>query len=186
MVAASILVCEGCGTSGGRSTATSPPVVNGVRLVRAPAPVHRSCVVAARRLRAVIYCPTRVPPKWGTQMLVCAGCNGTFSATGSFPAPRGYVGAEYRTGHFSIWAEPRRLIRQWYVGCPDARVLGRIRVGGLEMAWTTCPSGSELDSGHVLLGWSRNGWRYALSLHSNTPTNRRLLRVMAAHLVQVR
>src|SRR5947208_8143350 len=117
-VAAAILVCGGCGTSGSRSTAANPYVVNGVRLVRAPPPVYRACVVAARRLRSVIYCPTRVPRKWGTQMQVCADCNGTFSATGSFPAPRRYVGVEYRTGHFSFWAEPRRLVRQWLVGCP--------------------------------------------------------------------
>lgn len=120
-------------------------------------------------------------------MEVCNGCNGTFSATGSFPAPRGYRGVpnEYRTGHFTIWAEPRSLIRQWLVGCPG-KVLGHIRIRGLSMVWSTCPSGSELDAGHVLLEWSRNRWRYALSLHSNTPTNRELLRVMAEHLSEVR
>lgn len=118
-------------------------------------------------------------------MQACADCNGTFSATGSFPAPRGYRGVEYRTGHFTIWAEPQRLVQQWLVGCPD-KVLGHIRIRRLSMVWTTCPSGSELDAGHVLLEWSRNRWRYALSLHSNTPTNRQLLRVMAENLIEVR
>lgn len=176
------------GASGTLGHRQSPHVVNGVRLVRAPAEVHRACLRASRRLHAVIYCPTRVPPKWGTQMLVCAGCNGTFSATGSFQGPRGYVGAPDSPGwgHFTVWAEPHRLIRQWFVGCPHGRIFGHIRMRGLEMTWSTCPSGSELDSGHVLLEWSKDGWEYALSLHSNTPTNRQLLRVMAEHVIEVR
>jgi hypothetical protein len=148
-----MVLCGGCGTSGRHVHGRNPYVVNGVRLVRAPAAVHHAC----------------------------NDCNGTFSATGSFPAPRGYRGVlnEHRTGHFTVWAEPRKLIRQWLVGCPDGRVFGRGRISGLATTWTTCPSGSGLDSGHVLLEWSRDNWRYALSpLHSNTPTNRQLLRII--------
>jgi len=186
-----ILVLAGCSNASNHSSprdsnARRTRIVR-VRLVSAPPPVKRACRTASRRLDAGIYCPTLVPPKWGTQMEVCAGCNGTFSATGSFPAPRGYVGipGEYRTGHFTIWAEPHRLIRQWLVGC-NGNPFGHTVIAGLRMTWTTCPSGSELDSGHVLLEWSTGRWLYALSLHSNTPTNRRLLRIMAAHLALIR
>lgn len=50
------------------------------------------------------------------------------------------------------------------------------------MTWVTCPPGSTLDSGHVLLRWRHERWAYAVSLHADTTTNRRLLRDVAATL----
>jgi hypothetical protein len=107
--------------------------------------------------------------------------------TGSFyPVPRGYIGEPGEGGgHFTIWASPPRLIRDGYVGCTDGRILRHLPIAGLQMTSIYCPPGSELDSGHVLLEWSSEGWVYALSLHSNTTTNRRLLRLIADHLVVV-
>jgi hypothetical protein len=171
-----------------RTSACSSPLLGSIPLVRAPRAVRNACVKAARQLKVGIYCPTLVPVKWGTQMLVCAGCNGTFSATGDFPAPRDYLGPpdESRAGHFTIWAATASLIQQLFVGCTDGRISGRSRIAGLGMTWIDCPPGSELDSGHILLEWSRGSWIYGLSLHRDTPTNRRLLRVIAAHVVKVR
>jgi hypothetical protein len=172
----------------GTSNAPGRFDVAGISLVPAPRRVRRACVKAARHLKVGIYCPTLVPIKWGTQMLVCAGCNGTFSATGVFPAPRDYVGSpeDFHAGHFTVWAATPSLIQQGYVGCTDGRISGRSHFAGLGMTWIVCPPGSELDSGHVLLEWSRGGWIYGLSLHSATATNRRLLRVIAAHVIRLR
>ena len=75
---------------------------NTVQLVPAPTALARGCTDAARRLGIAVQCPTRVPRGWSPR--VCAGCNGTFSATGWFPAPRGYVGQPGEaTGHFTVW-----------------------------------------------------------------------------------
>jgi hypothetical protein len=121
-------------------------------------------------------------------MLVCNGCNGTFSLTGSFPAPHGYVGppGEVGVGHSTVWAATMKFIREGYVGCTDGRTIRHEKVAGRDTTWIFCPPGSELDSGHVLVEWSRRGWIYALSLHSNTSTNRRLLQIMAEHVIEVR
>lgn len=185
-LAVAMLGAAGCGNAGG-SAQGGPLVVDGVRLMRAPPQVHRACLRAARRLHVVIYCPTLVPPKWGTRMQVCAGCNGTFSSTGSFHGPHGYVGTRDSPGwgHFTMWAAPHRLINQGYVGCTDGKRLSQETIDGRRTRLISCPAGSELDSGHVLVEWSDQGWIYALSLHGNTPTNRRLLRVMAEHIAKV-
>ena len=119
-------------------------------------------------------------------MLVCNGCNGTFSLTGSFSAPPGYMGEPGEVGgHFTVWAATRRFIRQGFVGCTDGRKLRHARVAGRKTTWIFCPPGSEFDSGHLLVEWSRRRWIYALSLHRNTPTNRRLLVTMAEHVTEV-
>ena len=152
-----------------------------VHLVPAPTALVRGCTDAARHLEVAVQCPTRVPRGWRPR--VCAGCNGTFSATGWFPAPRAYVGQPGEaTGHFTVWAAPPRRIQQGYVGCVRGRALQRTRVRGVTMTFVTCPPGSSLDSGHVLLRWSREGWLRALSLHGNTRLNRLLLLRMAATL----
>lgn len=121
-------------------------------------------------------------------MQVCAGCNGTFSATGSFEGKRTYLGVPGSPGwgHFTVWAATRRLIREGFVGCTDGRNLFSSSSNHLKLSWIYCPPGSELDSGHVLVEWARGRWIYALSLHSNTPVNRRLLQAMAGRVVWVR
>jgi hypothetical protein len=161
------------------------PMATSIRLVAASSTVRRGCLRAARRLKAAVYCPTRVPAGWSPQ--ICAGCNGTFSATGWFPAPKGYVGQPgERTGHFNVWSSPPRLIREGYVGCANGTRSGaRLRIAHLRMAWIVCPEGSTLDSGHIVLQWSRGQWIYGLSLHSDTSTNRATLRAIARSLVRV-
>ena len=169
------------------STGRHRPVVT-IPLVAAPVSLRRSCAKAARKLKTVIYCPLRVPAKWTPQFL-CAGCNGTFGATGYFEAPRGYIGSRTpgeTTGHFTVWAATHDKIRDGYVGCVNRPTAGHLRVRGRTMAWIVCPPGSSLDGGHVLLVWSQGGWKYALSLHSDTPTNRMLLSRIARHLLAVR
>lgn len=187
-VVAGVLACAGCAASGHEASKANRYAVDGVRLVRAPPAVRATCMTASRRLRVVIFCPTRVPPKWGTQIEVCTGCNGTFSATGSFHGPRDYVGVPGAPGwgHLTVWAATQRLIDQGFVGCTDGRTLNHETIAGRRTTWIFCPPGSELDSGHVLVEWSSNHWIYALSLHSNTAMNRQLLRIMAEHVAEVR
>ena len=121
-------------------------------------------------------------------MLICNDCNGTFSLTGSFPAPHGYIGppGEVGSGHFTVWAATSKFIREGYVGCADGRTISRDEIAGRKTTWVVCPAASELDGGHVLVEWSKDGWTYALSLHTNTATNRSLLRIMADHVIGVR
>ena len=84
-----------------------------------------------------------------------------------------------------MWAAPHRLINQGYVGCTDGTRLTQETIDERRTTWISCPAGSELDSGHVLVEWSDQGWIYAFSLHGNTPTNRQLLGVMAEHIAKV-
>ena len=157
-----------------------------VSLERAPRALLRGCRTAARRLKVAIFCPTRVPRRW-TVAHVCAGCNGTFSATGWFPAPTGYVGQPgERTGHFTVWAARPRKVREGFVGCLNGKRARPTRVAGHNVAWVTCPPGSTLDGGHVLLQWSRQGWLYAVSLHADTSVNRHLLRRIATTMTIVK
>ena len=166
------------------STPAHPSPVR-IALAPSPAALRSGCRRAAHRLSVPIYCPTSVPAGWAPAH-VCAGCNGTFSATGWFPAPHGYVGQPgEHTGHFTVWAAPRAKIRQGYVGCPDGTASGTTRVGGHAAVWVVCPSGSSLDAGHVLLRWPRDGWLYAVSLHTDTAVNRNLLRRIAASMAVV-
>jgi len=79
---------------------------------------------------------------------------------------------------------PPKLIRKGYVGCTTGKTFGHVIIARLHMQWVNCPAGSTLDSGHVLLEWSQDTWVYVLSLHSDTRTNRKLLRTMAAHLIR--
>ncbi len=116
---------------------------------------------------------------------MCIACNGTFSITGEFPAPKSYIGVPGDSaGHFTVWASPPKLIRKGYVGCTTGKTFGHVIIARLHMQWVNCPAGSTLDSGHVLLEWSQDTWVYVLSLHSDTRTNRKLLRTMAAHLIR--
>jgi hypothetical protein len=175
----------GSGSAAGLAGMPSRPSVE-VSLERAPRALLRGCSTAARRLKVAIYCPTRVPGHW-TVAHVCAGCNGTFSATGWFPTPAAYVGQPgEHTGHFTVWAARPRKVREGFVGCPNGKRARPTRVAGRNAAWVTCPSGSTLDGGHVLLQWSRHGWLYAISLHADTSLNRNLLRRIATTITIVK
>ena len=167
---------------------STPAHASRVRIALAPSPavLRTGCLRAARRLNVPIYCPTSVPAGWSPAHL-CSGCNVTFSATGWFPAPAGYVSQPgEKTGHFTVWAAPLAKVREGYVGCVNGTRSRPTRVGGHAAVWVVCPPGSTLDGGHVLLRWSRDGWLYAVSLHADTAVNRSLLRQIAARMTVVK
>lgn len=167
------------------TTSTDGTVIDGIRFAATPAGVVRGCR-QAQRLTFDVYCPKFLPRGWSTGP-ICVGCNGTFSITGFFIGPPGYVGVPgSNTGHLNIWASPREGLAQLFVGCVDGKKKGFTHEAGRTMAWIVCPPGSELDSGHLLLQWRRGRVYYGLSLHSNTPANRALLRFMASHLIRIR
>jgi hypothetical protein len=106
-----VVTLTGCGASGnnsanghsGASTLSPRTRAPAIRLMPASAVVRRSCLRAARRFTVTIYCPMRVPAHWVAD-LICIDCNGTFSITGGFTAPRNYVGMVRGSGHFTVWA----------------------------------------------------------------------------------
>jgi hypothetical protein len=147
-----------------------------VRLEKAPTSIHAVCKKAVSRLHYPVICPRSVPRGWSE--LDCAGCNGTFSITGWFRGPRGYKGVpdEPEWGHMTVWAARRAGIEGLYVGCPDGRAVGTLRLrGGRHAQWIRCPIGSELDSGHVVLQWEVHGVHYGVSAHTDDATNRQLI-----------
>ena len=165
------------------STPAHPPRV-GIALAPSPAMLRSSCRRAARPPERPIYCPTSVPARWSPAHL-CGGCNGTFSATGWFAAPAGYVGQPgENAGHFTVWAAPPAKVRAGYVGCVNRTRSRPTRVGGHAAVWVVCPPGSTLDAGHVLLRWRGTGGLRG-SLHSDTAANRNLLRRIAAWMTVV-
>ena len=167
-------------------SASARPARVRIALAPSPAMLRTGCRRAARRLTIAIYCPTSVPAGWSAAH-VCAGCNGTFSATGWFPAPAGYIGQPgEKTGHFTVWAAPPAKVREGYVGCVNGTRSRPTRVGGHAAVWVVCPPGSTLDGGHVLLRWSRDGWLYAVSIHTDTAVNRNVLMRIAASMVVVK
>jgi hypothetical protein len=188
---AAIMVVWCVGALGGGSGSGSAAVMArmlgeapSVHVVLVPAPValRRGCQQAAQRLDVIVFCPTRVPRGW-VPAQVCAGCNGTFSATGWFPAPPTYRGQPgEHTGHFTVWAASPQKVRRGFVGCLNGKRGRPIHIEDRSFAWVTCPPGSTLDAAHVLLQWSHAGWLYAISLHADTTVNRDLLRRIASSI----
>ncbi len=125
-VAILVVTLTACGASGnnsanGRSGAsTLPPRTRSpaIHLVPASAVVRRSCLRAARRFTVTIYCPMRVLAHWVTD-LICIDCNGTFSITGGFTAPRNYLGMVPGSGIRTRWrAHPAAVVARRLALCP--------------------------------------------------------------------
>jgi len=91
------------------------------------------------------------------------------------------VGVGHHSGHFWILAA-RRVNAPDTQSCTGARAGGTVQVRGHRGQWITCPQGSELNSGHVILVWMQKGVRYGVSLHGDTELNRRLALAIAEHL----
>lgn len=176
----------------GYATAPVPSgavVIGGLHVVRAGRSVAAACRRARGLLRYPIYCPTRLPATWQPAGSCPArsagdrrrGCR-VFKLVGYFDAPPEYVGSEPNEGHVNFWAMPtaERLI--YGGGCPDASPTRRLRFRGHPGAFSRCPEGSSLDSGHLVLEWSEGAISYGVSAHGFTDVNRRLVVYLATHL----
>lgn len=160
------------------------PVIGGIHLAPPPPDVTTGCRHAAKLLPFRVLCPTWLPAGWSTDVPICPTrlCLGQFSMTAYFPGPPGYVGDAPRSGHMNVWAIPLGRLTDAGLGCPGAPRAGHVFVAGAKATWFVCPSGSSLDSGHLLLQWVTSRIAYGVSAHGHSVTNRRLVLYVAQHL----
>ena len=78
---------------------------------------------------------------------------------------------------FVMAAEPR--LSRYVTSCTGGRPSGRTVVHGLRARWITCPEGSEMNSGHVVLAWVQGGIDYAVTIHGDFPLTRMIAAAVA-------
>ncbi len=161
--------------------------IDGVYLIAAPAGVHAYCKRAAQRFKRTILCPRLLPASLTPGTCEGPGCffRGRFIIDGNFPAPSNYVGLGRGGGHLSIWSGPAVLLREGDLGCPWARARTPVTFSGRRAEWIACPTGSAVNSGHVILQWQQQGVVTGVSLHGHTALNKRLVITIAANLQPV-
>ena len=113
-----------------------------------------------------------------------------FVMTDSFGGPPDYTGIPGTNGsnHLFLLESLSSVIRRlFFLSCTGARTTGSVLLPSLSTtaAWVHCPIGDSLNSGHVMLVWTEGPVRYAVSLHSDTPTNRAIALAVAKRLVPV-
>jgi hypothetical protein len=112
-----------------------------------------------------------------------------------FAGPPGYVGIPGENGgnHLFLIAAtaavptggPLSLRPPCYSSGAQAE---RTTIGGRRATWISCPGSaaeSGVNSGHIILMWSIGAVRYAVSVHTDSPVNRRLERRFATSLAYV-
>ena len=176
-----------------RPVASSSPTIGGVTLVKPPSEVERYCQATADRLDRAILCPSLLPANPLFPSTCCLN-ERIFLIQEVFQGPPSYVGmpagdgSASDVGHLNIWSIPRRTLDTAGLGCTArGRLVGTTDMNGAAARWIACPAGSNppQDSGHVLLQWSDSGIVYEVSVHTDTPVNRRLALFIAEHLVFV-
>lgn len=175
----------------GYTVAPTPPGatrVDDVYLVPPERSLAASCRRAARIARIPVPCPTLVPVP-ANSVGGCVGVgscvgHGLFVLEGSFNGPPGYAGAEGRGGHLWFFGALPSNAREIEC-CGGRRVAASVSVRGHRASWLEYPSGSTLNSGHVLLEWRESGVVYAVSLHGHSLLNRQLDRILAGRLRMV-
>jgi hypothetical protein len=173
--------------------ASPSPTIGGVTLVKPTSEVQRYCQAAADRLDRAIRCPSLLPDDPYFPSTCCLN-KSIFLIQETFQGPPSYVGmpsadgSASNVGHLNIWSIPRGSVDTAGLGCTaKGRPAGTIDVNGAAARWTACPADRNppQDSGHILLQWSDSGIVYAVSVHTDTPVNRRLALLIAEHLVIV-
>jgi hypothetical protein len=175
----------------GYRLAPSPPRavrVDDVYLVPPERRLAASCRRAARIAGFAVTCPTLVPVP-ADSVGGCAGVGrcvrrGAFILEGRFNGPPGYVGAGGRGGH--LWFFGAIPSKASEVDCCGAhRTEASFAVRGHQASWLEFPSGSEVNSGHVVLQWREHGVIYSVSLHGHSELNRRLDEILAKRVQMV-
>ena len=167
--------------------------IGGVALVTPTSEVERYCQAAADRLDWAILCPSLLPvdPYFPD---TCCLARSIFLIQEVFKGPPSYVGmpdtdgSASDVGHLNIWSIPSGTLDTAGVGCTaNGSPGGTIDMNGAAARLIACPAGRNppQDSGHIVLQWSEAGIVYAVSVHTDTPVNRRLALFVAEHLVIV-
>jgi hypothetical protein len=203
LIVASSLGCTGDGpdrtprVSSESVAPTTPANVSGVALVKPRSEVSAFCQEAADRLDRPILCPSLLPADpYFPENELCRAClrQGYFLIDEVFQGPPSYVGmpaadgSASAVGHLNIWSTPRGTLDTVGFGCiAKGRPSETIDLNGTTARWIACPAGSDppQDSGHIVLQSSDVGIVYAVSVHTDTPVNRRLALFIAEHLVRV-
>jgi hypothetical protein len=110
--------------------------------------------------------------------------------TDPFGGPPGYQGIPGTNGsnHLFLMEAPARVVASdEFLGCDQPIPSGSVFLPTLHASarWTTCPAGSGMNSGHILLTWTTGGALDVISLHSDTATNRSIALAVADHLIVV-
>lgn len=152
--------------------------VGDLQLRRTSDKISEQCKKAARKIKIRLYC-TRYLPVGFEQVSKCSPCDGMYVLSGYF-VNDGFSSESGRgVGHINIWASPPHGIEELFVGCRDGDDLGEETVRGNDGRWITCPTGSAIDSGHLLFEFSEDEITYAASLRGgNTELNRAVLRFL--------
>jgi hypothetical protein len=165
-------------------------LIETIYLVPPDPPILPVCEEAARRLGITVLCPTLVP---GTadSLVDCDQSCVFFKSLVlhfTFSGPPGYVGIPGQNGNHLFVLESRagNESEVEFLTCSDGRTASGATVTGTAARWVTCPAnGSGMNSGHVMLVWTLEGIRYAVSLHADTDLNRKIAMAVAERLVPV-
>ncbi|TMK96406.1 MAG: hypothetical protein E6G40_12040 [Actinobacteria bacterium] len=177
-------------TRSGFHLASPPPggeLVGAIYLVPPEPSVLATCRSAADRLGAAVLCPTVVPGA-ADSMVECGPERcvffGALALQFTFSGPPGYVGIPGQDGNhlFLLEARAGRERDVEFLTCQGGRRAGSATVRGRAGRWIDCPGGSSMNSGHVMLVWTEGVVRYAVSLHADTPVNRRIALAFADRL----
>jgi hypothetical protein len=172
---------------------SAPANVGGLTMVKPTSEIQRYCQAAANRLDRAVPCPSLMPgdPYFPD---TCCLARSIFLIQEVFQGPPSYVGmpdndgSASDVGHLNIWSIPSGRLDGAGLGCTArGRTGGTTEVMGNQAQWVTCPDAGDppQDSGHVMLEWTESGIVYAVSVHTDTPVNRRLALFLAQHLVLV-
>jgi hypothetical protein len=164
--------------------------VGPIYFARTPASVQRTCQTAQREVKAVVYCPTRLPTPW-VHPVVNWDCP-TFdcgipllSLSGSFAGPGDYTGSVPGIGEVTIWSASARQRHDYpYVlfECFSRKILvGRTSFRGHPAAWYRCSIfGASTSS---ILDWRIGTQFYEVTADGPASLRRAIVSYIAAHLV---
>ena len=153
-------------------------LIDTINLVRPQPPLTTTCQDAAHRLGFTVLCPTLIPG--ASDSIVPCGRRdciflGALVLSFTFSGPPGYVGIPWEDAANHLFVLEARAGRERavpFLGCEGPQDVERAAVRGLGGQWIHCLDGETMNSGHVMLVWKEDGVRYAVSLHSDTFTNR--------------
>lgn len=167
--------------------------IGAVYLGATPADVRRTCARAQRLIRAVVYCPSRLPTPWIHPAInwdcPTADCFAPLlSLTGSFNVPASYVGSAPGVGEVTIAEASAGQQRgfPYLFGClgRSTRLVSRTLFRGHPAAWYQCALwGGSLSS---MLEWHFGKETYAITADGAPALRRRLVLYIAEHVVAQR